>query len=943
MIHASLADSQRKNASLNLAIDDFIAQLTSRPNEDVESLLADFPEHADELRRLLPSMRMLVSLQASEAGCGVTSGSDLNRELGDFRILRELGRGGMGVVYEAEQLSLGSRRVALKVLPFAGMLDDRQLRRFKLEAAAAAILKHPHIVSIISIGFDRGVNYYAMELIEGLSLADLIESRKATKAKTERPAKSAADTPHALHDTTARHTDFFRAVATLGVQAAEALDHAHQQGIVHRDVKPSNLMLDAAGNVFVTDFGLAHIEASPGITLTGDLIGTLRYMSPEQASGRNAYVDPRTDVYSLGATLYELATDRPAVQGQDRATMVREIVETEPASPRTHTPAMSVDLETILLKCLAKEPSARYETAKALADDLRRFLDQKPIVARRPRLFDTLAKSARRHKVVVAATAIVIATLVAGVVGTSLGWLRAERAEQTAKDERDRADDAKRLAEEEAEASRAVSQFLEEALLLQASPDFNPVVANLTVKELLDRASSTIETSFSGRPKSEAAIRKTMGDAYTALGEYSAAQLHLERAYALYKQEDGERGIQTLDTLSNLAEAYRSQGDLEKAEPLATMAVDLSREVLGEAHPDTLVSMNNLATIYFHLDKPDLAQRLFESVLAEYESRGERSSQDGVSTMNNLATLYSKQGRDDEAGRLLKECLELSEVGLGPEHPETLISLNNLAVFYKDQRRYAEAEPLFLRGLDLRSRVNGEDAPATLVAMNNLASLWHDRGELTRAESLFTDTLERVRRVEGPTHPHARATAMSLIDVRLQLELYREAEQLARTVMEDFRKAEGPDSLKAIVLSKALAESLLGQGKAAEAETTLRAFLAAFPEPPDIWEIAHAHSLLGEALSQQGDHLQAEPLLLAAYERLKTEELEAPPQFKRVLRLAAKRLVDLYRLWEKPEAEAKWRSVLVHIDTPLTPEIETPAPRSANGREEVAPAVEGNP
>jgi WD40 repeat protein/serine/threonine protein kinase len=362
--------------------------------------------------------------------------------LGVFRIVREVGRGGMGVVYEAEQISLG-RRVALKVLPFAAALDAKQLQRFKNEAQAAAHLQHQHIVPVHYVGCERGVHFYAMQFIEGQTLAAVIhELRQLAEAK---PVEAARESPErtvpwvpaagsaAPSSTVAvaglsterstRSPGFFRTVASLGVQAAEALEHAHQLGIIHRDVKPANLLVDGAGRLWVTDFGLAHLVSQPGLTMTGDLVGTLRYMSPEQALAQRVAIDARTDVYSLGVTLYELLTLEPAYNGPSRAAILRQIASEEPRPPSRVNAAIPGDLETIVLKAMAKAPEERYPTAQELADDLKRFLKDQPIRARRPTLRQVAVKWARRHRTVVRAAAVVLVlAVVALAVSTALIW-----------------------------------------------------------------------------------------------------------------------------------------------------------------------------------------------------------------------------------------------------------------------------------------------------------------------------------------------------------------------------------------------------------------------------------------------------------------------------------------------------------------------------------------
>jgi serine/threonine protein kinase/WD40 repeat protein len=405
--------------------------------------------------------------------------------LGDFHLLREVGRGGMGVVYEAEQMSL-HRRVALKVLPFAATLDQRQLQRFKNEALAAAALDHPHIVEVHGVGCERAVHFYAMRLIEGQTLAEVIavlraereERRGESQAQGERGARSPdrqpptaeyltqsvalegrgqEESPTVKDRKTTKATvsagvhsalpspasAFFRKVAELGQHVAEALAHAHEQGIIHRDIKPSNLMLDSLGKVWVTDFGLAHVQGDKSLTMTGDLVGTLRYMSPEQALAKRVMVDHRTDIYSLGVTLYELLTLEPAFGGRDRQELLRQIAFEEPRPPRRVNPAIPAELETIVLKAMEKNPADRYATAQSLADDLRRYLEDQPIRARRPSSLHRVRKWARRHPGVAWMAIVLLVVLAMGsavstvIVAQQLH--RAEQAEEDRRAERDRA------------------------------------------------------------------------------------------------------------------------------------------------------------------------------------------------------------------------------------------------------------------------------------------------------------------------------------------------------------------------------------------------------------------------------------------------------------------------------------------------------------------------
>lgn len=442
----------------------------------LEEFVALWPDQEREIRELYPAIAAMVGMgvdspsHAESPPFSLLEASSIlarpsRHRLGDFQILREVGRGGMGVVYEAEQISLG-RRVALKVLPFAAMLDERLLKRFKNEARAAATLEHPHIVSVHFIGCERGIHFFAMQFVDGQTLEELIRRLKSDAPSDSKSARSAAETasllgpsqkpPHArvakqeeeneadeqetaveepqeeeegssfgywlpgdawkssrrnaaetgAVSTRARSEDpttslasggsLYHRIAQLAVQAADAVEHAHQQRIIHRDLKPSNLMLDEHGHIWVTDFGLATTLADNNLTLTGDLIGTLRYSSPEQARG-GGVVDHRTDIYSLGITLYELLALRPGFDAEDRQQLLEQILHKEPPRLRKVRPDIPVDLEVIVHKAISKDPQERYQTARDLADDLRRFLSHQPIKARPPAVWEAAIKWIRRR------------------------------------------------------------------------------------------------------------------------------------------------------------------------------------------------------------------------------------------------------------------------------------------------------------------------------------------------------------------------------------------------------------------------------------------------------------------------------------------------------------------------------------------------------------------
>ena len=441
---------------------EYLAEWESGKTPNRREYLDRYPDISDSLGEFLDGIDLAhaAGRQTRSPGPPEPLGEDLipREPLGDFRILREIGRGGMGVVYEAVQLSLG-RRVALKVLPFAAALNAKQLQRFQTEAHAAAQLHHTNIVPVYAVGCDRGVHYYAMQVIDGRPLDAVIRELRAGAASG--PLNALTATTDAKSSTTStsfgigsglnptgsrtiRPLDNHRAIARLGLQIAEALEYAHEAGVVHRDIKPANLLLDGKGNAWVTDFGLAQVSTDSGLTQTGDIFGTLRYMSPEQAAGRRLEVDHRTDIYSLGATLYELLCHEPAFPGQDRQKLLNQILHEEPLAPRFIDKSIPEELETILLKAMAKLPAERYASAGNLADDLKRFLEHRPILAKRPSMVDHARKWVRRHPSVAWATVVVLGiSVVALGISTALVSRQQALTQAALEREKDRAQEAR--------------------------------------------------------------------------------------------------------------------------------------------------------------------------------------------------------------------------------------------------------------------------------------------------------------------------------------------------------------------------------------------------------------------------------------------------------------------------------------------------------------------
>lgn len=452
---------------------EYLAELESGSKPDRQTYLNRYPELADQLTECFDGIELAQSLRPPAP---ISQPEFSASPLGDFQIRQEIGRGGMGIVYEAIQLSLG-RRVALKVLPFAAALDNKQLQRFKNEATAAAQLHHTNIVPVYAVGCERGVHFYAMQLIEGRSLSAVIREVRgdspndlsSSSLGTTAAYHASATTAHSRLTSGTQHSgrsrESFRTAARIAAQVADALEYAHEAGVVHRDIKPANLLLDSKGAVWVTDFGLAQVAADVGMTQTGDLVGTLRYMSPEQAAGRRVPIDHRADVYSLGATLYELLTLQPIFAGSDRVTLLHQILNDDPRPLRHIDRAIPVELETIVLKATAKSSTDRYSTAGEMAADLRRFLDEIPILARRPTMIDRSRKWMRRHPSFVVAAVLLLVCGVVGMVATTAIVTREQAATKAAyKREQQRAAEAEARFELARRAADEMIRLAEEEL-----------------------------------------------------------------------------------------------------------------------------------------------------------------------------------------------------------------------------------------------------------------------------------------------------------------------------------------------------------------------------------------------------------------------------------------------------------------------------------------------
>jgi serine/threonine protein kinase len=792
--------------------------------------------------------------------------------MGRYRILRLLGGGGMGAVYEAEQ-DFPHRTVALKVIR-AGYASGEMLRRFENETQALGRLQHPGIAQIYEAGtaetpFGRQP-YFAMELVQGQTLlAYCHQHRLDVRKRLELTAK-----------------------------ICDAVQHAHQRGLIHRDLKPANILVDESGQPRILDFGVARLTDSYSQatrqTDIGQLVGTLAYMSPEQVLGDPAEIDTRSDVYALGVILYELLAGKgPYVIGHQLHEVVRTIREEEPTALRSVNRTYRGDIETIVGKALEKNKTRRYASAAELAADIRRHLRDEPITARPPSTSYQLQKFARRNKALVVGVAAVLVVLVFGIVASTWEAAQARRAEAKAK--------------QESAIAQAVNDFLQNDLLGQASaynqskPD-----PDLKVRTALDRAAERITGKFERQPEVEASIRNTIGTTYTDLGLYPEAAKQLEGAMDLRRRVLGSQHPDTLRSMSSLAAVYDDEGRYAQAEALDSQTLETQRRVLGPEHPDTLRSMNNLAWVYSQEGKNTQAEALDSQTLETQRRVLGPEHSDTLRSMNNLAAIYTNGGKYAQAEALDSQILDTRRRALGPEHPETLRSMNNLAADCYDEGKYTQAEKLYSQTLEIQRGALGLEHPDTLASMNNLAEVYSAQGEYAQAEALFSQTLEVQRRVLGPEHPSTLYTLSEFASMYQRRGKYALAETYATQALAG-RRALGAQHAYTMGLQADLALAYMSQGKFAASEPLAREALKfSQKKQPDDWQGFRAESLLGASLAGEKRYAEAEPLLLEGYKGMlaRKDRIDVPDRHH--LELAHQWLVQLYHAWGKPGKAAEW-------------------------------------
>ena len=698
--------------------------------------------------------------------------------IGAYRLLEKLGEGGMGQVWLAEQSAPVKRQVALKLIR-SGIYDSAVARRFASEQQSLAIMEHPAIAKVFDAGSTpTGQPYFVMEYVPGPPITRYCDEKKLK----------------------------IRERLELFIRVCEGVQHAHQKAIIHRDLKPSNILvaeIDGKAEPRIIDFGIAKATPQPGadqtlLTRAGSPMGTPGYMSPEQADPALGDVDTRTDVYSLGVVLYELLAgahpfDSRRWQKQPFDEILRQIREEDPPNPSTRLSqekeASNVtaemrgteprqlltllhgDLDWITMKALEKDRGRRYGTPSELAADIARYLRNEPVLARPATAGYRLQKYVRRHRVGVAAAGGLAFVLVAFAVMQAVQLRRITR-------ERDRAN--------------RITNFM--TRMFKVSQPSEARGNAITAREILDKASTDIDTGLAKDPELQANMMDVMGNVYTSLGLYQRGDALLTRAVETRKHVLGAENPDTLRSTAGLAWTLQREGRYSEAERLGREALELERRVLGPDDPDTLRSASDLSwTLYQQGRYADSEKLLRETLDRQRRVLGPEHSET-LQSMSDLGWTLGEEGRYAEAEKMEQETLDIRRRLLGPEHPDTQTSMNNLAGIFEWEGRYPDADKLFRELIELDLRVRGPEHPDTLLATNNLANVLGYEGRYAEAAKMQRETLEIQRRVLGAEQRDTLITQIGLANSLGGLGKYDEAEKLLLQTRDIQRRVLGPES-----------------------------------------------------------------------------------------------------------------------------------------------------
>jgi serine/threonine protein kinase/tetratricopeptide (TPR) repeat protein len=803
--------------------------------------------------------------------------------IGPYKLLEQIGEGGMGVVFRAEQTRPVQRTVALKIIK-PGMDTRQVIARFEAERQALAMMDHPNIAKVLDAGTTgngvAGRPYFVMELVQGVPITDYCDQ---------------------CHLTPRERIELF-------ITVCHAVQHAHQKGVIHRDIKPTNVLVamqDGQPAPKIIDFGVAkainqRLVEDALATGLAQMIGTPMYMSPEQAELSPLGVDTRSDIYSLGVLLYELLTgttpfDKERMQAANYDELRRIIREEEPAQPSARISTLAADLATtiaerrridrrrllqavrgdldwIVMKCLDKDRNRRYESASSLAADITRYLNDEPVTAGPPSAGYRLRKFLRRNKGPVLAASLLLLSLIVGVAGTTWGMIRAgeqRRHAEISAQQAIAAAEAEGIAKQSAQArqaeTEAVLDFVESKIFAAANPagQHGGLGRDISLRQAVEAAVPFVENSFADQPLIEARLRRTLGTSYLWLGEPKNAVEQLEAARRLYTENAGPDHQDTLSSMSNLATAYAQQGRYADALQLHQDALQRHTATFGAEHPRTLYSMHGMASVLLDQSKLVQARALAEKTLDLRKRVLGSEDVTTVASMNLLANVLYAQGLWKDARQLREEVLKLDTRLLGPNHPDTLIAANNLGNLLSSLGHTEQALELHEQVLERRQVVLGPSHPDTLSSMCNLARMRLNEARLPEARQLLEEAQEIQKEVLGPKHLLTLQTSYLLANVHEREGDRHQARAQLEECLAHCMEGLGPGHAHTMYVMNGLANVLAEEGKYAESRKLYDEALAQLSEKmgPEHPETLSAMHNMAYALDLQGNREESEALI----------------------------------------------------------------------------------
>lgn len=844
----AISDPDARHRRLIPVIEEAIARRLSGEDLSDEAVMALHPDLMPELRDMLGELRSVEAARHraahSSEGWGDPRGgrsiAPAQLVIPGYEIGDEIHRGGQGIVYRAIQKST-KRDVAIKVLREGPLTAAGERARFQREIEILATLNHPNIVTIHESGVDDGRRYFVMDYVAGSALDTFIDERRTHGSERDRSAPGTS-------------ISNIRDILQLFHSICLAVNAAHLRGVIHRDIKPSNIRVDETGRPHVLDFGLAKLSddcaaGSPSseVSFAGQFIGSLPWCSPEQAEGRPDKVDMRSDVYALGVVLYRILTGRLPydVTGTSREVLDR-ILRGPPEKPRAFNTAIDDEVETILLKCLDKNPERRYQTAGQLAQDIERYLSDEAIEAKRDSGWYVLRKTLRRYRVQTGVAVGFVFVITASAI--ALGVLY-------------------RKAQVEARKAEITTTFLRDTL---AAADPNTSQGKeVTVREILDRAAGRVDEQLAQEPQVAVVMHSTIGQTYLSLGHAKEAersyragldlavralgmehpdtlaaqnglatafedQSRHEEAELLFRQcldtarrTQGPDSSFAIEVLHNLANLLRLRSRQAEAQVLLEEALERSRRILGEENPSTLTTRKILAAVRQEMGQVDAAEGEYRAILEiQRRTLGDRAPLT-LGTMNYLAMLLKARGKLDEAAPVYEDLVRLTREVLGADHPDTLRNMNSYGRLLHAQGRFADAETVLRETLALMIQRLGEDHFDTIVTTNNLSLLLSDQGRLAEAEPLARTALQRGRALLGDDHRDTLVWMNNLANLLARQANNEAAETLYRQVIDARRGSLGAEHPQTLTTISSLALILVDDGgqRLIEGEAMLREVL----------------------------------------------------------------------------------------------------------------------